>query len=225
MSLYRLLKWLPIACLAFAAARAVAEAPAEELNRAQELVFLGEHLRQTRQGQTLVYDFASRATGRVDKVDEVRMTVTGVVDEARRDLSFEFLSGEDRIRFPDTHGYRGNPVAVQFLERDIRDMAQHTGTPVAHFRNRIRKAFRTPQIVQTRATVGERQVDATMITVVPFTSDETLAAFDGYADKEYVFGYSEQVPGDLLLIRTRMATAAGDMVEEELHFRQTAEVH
>ena len=35
----------------------LAEEPAPVLNRAQELVFMGEHLRQTHQGQQLVYDF------------------------------------------------------------------------------------------------------------------------------------------------------------------------
>ena len=151
------------------------------------------------------------------------MTVTAVVDEARRDLSFEFLSGPGRLTFPDARAYRGNPIAVQFLERDIRDMARRTGTPIAHFRNRIRKSFTDPQISTTRVAVGDKLVDATEITVIPFAQDPTVAKLDGYAGKEYLFVYSDQVPGDLIRIRTRMSSADGSAREEELRFRRASD--
>lgn len=201
----------------------LAEEPAPVLNRAQELVFMGEHLRQTHQGQQLVYDFRRHATGEPDKTDEVLMTVTRVRDEARRDLAFEFLSGADRLDFPDAQGYRGNPIAVQFLERDIREMAKRTGTPIAHFRNRIRRSFSTPQISETRITVGDKLVDATEITVTPFSQDPGIAKLDGYAGKEYLFVYSDRVPGDLFRIRTRMSGADGVALEEELRFKRSSD--
>lgn len=201
----------------------LAERQQAELNKAQELVFMGEHLHHTHQGQTLVYAFTSRTDGKPDKTDEVKMTVTKVVDEARRDLSFDFLNGDDRLNFPDAHGYRGNPVVVQFLERDIRDMAQRTGTPIAHLRNRIRKSFREPRVAQTRITVGDSQVEATEIIVVPFTQDPVIAKLDGFASKEYLFTYSEQVPGDLIRVRTRMSGADGSTLEEELRFSRSTD--
>jgi hypothetical protein len=151
------------------------------------------------------------------------MTVTRVRDEARRDLAFEFLSGADRLDFPDAQGYRGNPIAVQFLERDIREMAKRTGTPIAHFRNRIRRSFSTPQISETRITVGDKLVDATEITVTPFSQDPGIAKLDGYAGKEYLFVYSDQVPGDLFRIRTRMSGADGVALEEELRFKRSSD--
>lgn len=194
-----------------------------ELNQAQVLVFMGEHLHKTHTGETLVYDFSRHASGQPDKKDQVKMTVTGVVDNARRDLSFEFLSGDDRVNFPDAHGYRGNPIAVQFLERDIREMAQNTGTSTARLRNRIRKAFVKPRIQKTLATVGDTQVDATEITVVPFAKDPDIAKIAGYAGKQYQFVYSDQVPGDLVRITTRMSNPDGTSIEEELHFRQATD--
>lgn len=148
------------------------------------------------------------------------MTVTKVRPDGLRDLSFEFLSGPDHIAFPAAEGYRGNPVAVQFLERDIRDMALATGRSTDYFRNRIRKAFRDPQIETTQATVDNTTVDAVAIEVRPFQADPNLVSFDGYAGKEYHFLYSEQVPGDLIDIRTRMSGKTGEALEEELRYRR-----
>ncbi len=195
-----------------------ADEPPLEANRAQVLVFMGDHLRETQQGQILTYDFARHETGQPDKADKVSMTVTKVRDDARRDLSFDFLSGDDQIDFPDAHGYRGNPIAIQFLERDIRDMSRLTGQSSAYFRSRIRRAFREPQIEDAPVDVGGRQINATQITVVPFVDDPVLAEVDGYTQKEYLFVYSEQVPGDLVRIRTRVAKPDGNSLEEELSY-------
>lgn len=201
-----------------AGAATAAETP-EELNKAQLLVFLGDHLQLIPAGATVVYRFAHRETGLPEHQDEVRMTVTKVRDDALRDLSFEFLSGADRLPFQPAQGYRGNPVAIQFLERDIRDMALQTGRPVAHFRNRIKKAFNDPWIEETRVTVGDATFDATEIKVTPFASDPDVAKFEGYANKEYRFVYAAQIPGGLVDIRTHMQVQTGAMeIEEELSF-------
>ena len=195
-----------------------AQGPAPEVNRAQALVFMGEHLRDTRPGQTLVYDFTRHASGEPDQTDQVRMTVTGVRGDAARDLSFEFLSGADHLDFPSTQGYRGNPIAIQFLEWDINNMAQATGTPAAYLRERIRRAFRHPQIREEQIDVGGTRVEATEIEVTPFAQDPSLSHLEGYADKRYRFSYSDQVPGDLVAVGTRMSGADGASLEEELRF-------
>lgn len=197
---------------------ASAEEAPPELNQAQLLVFKGDHLRQIPQGQTVVYDFRRHATGEPDKVDEVRMTVTKVRDDDLRDLSVEFLTGDDRLAFPPAQRYRGNPVAIQFLERDIRDMSRTIGGSAAYFRNRIRKAFSDPQIEQLRMNVGDAEVDAVEIRVSPFTQDPNLSSNEGLAGKQYLFAYSEQIPGGLVSIRTRMSGDGGASVEEEVRF-------
>lgn len=197
---------------------AQAQETADEINQAQRLVFMGDHLRQLSEGQTVVYRFTRRASGELDKQDEVSMTVDKVRDDARRNLSFKFLSGPDQIDFPSAEGYRGNPVAIQFLERDIRDMAQATGTSTAYFRNRIRNAFKQPRTEQTRLTVGETPVDATAISVTPFRDDRQLAQTAGYANKEYRFAYSDQIPGHLISIETRMTDGDDAILREQLYF-------
>lgn len=196
-----------------------------ELNQAQLLIFKGDHLRRIPEGGTVVYDFRRRATGEPEKADEVRMTVTRVRDDDLRDLSFEFLSGADRLAFPPAEGYRGNPVAIQFLERDIRDMSQATGGSIGYFRNRIRKSFDDPQIEKTRMSVDGAEVDAVEIRVSPFVKDPNVDRLEGYAEKQYLFAYSEQVPGGLISIRTRMSSDGGELLEEELRYKQMTGAH
>jgi hypothetical protein len=167
----------------------------------------------------MVYGFTRQATGEPDKTDQVCLTVTGVREGGLRDLSAEFRSGPDRIAFPSAQGYRGNPIAIQFLERDIRDMASATGGSTAYLRNRIRKAFRDPQVQPVRVAVGGKELDALEIRVTPLKQDPYLADKEDYTDKDYLFVYSEQVPGDLVSIRTRMSGKNGEILEENLHYR------
>lgn len=196
---------------------AAADIPAD-LNEGQRLIFAGDHLQQIPEDGTVIYRFTRRSTGQPDKQDEVRMTVTKVRDDGRRNLSFEFLSGPDRLPFPPAEGYRGNPVAIQFLERDIRDMAQATGGSVAYLRNRIRKAFRDPTIRGNRAIVDGMELDMVEVSVMPFKADPNVAEFDGYADKQYRFVYAEQIAGGLVSVQTRMSSESGAVLEEELHY-------
>lgn len=202
---------------------AAAAEPQEDLNQAQLLIFMGDHLQQIPEGKTAVYRFTRRVTGQPEQHDEVKMTVTKLRDDRLRNLSFEFLSGPDRLPFPPAQGYRGNPVPVQFLERDIRDMAQATGSTAAYFRNRIRKAFRTPLIEKSRLVMEDRELDTVEITVKPFQTDINVARFEGYADKQYRFAYSDQVPGGLISVQTRMSGGNGEVLEEELRFSHIAD--
>jgi len=197
---------------------APAQETADEINQAQRLVFMGDHLQQLTEGQTVVYEFTRHASGEPDRHDEIKMTVDEVRDDSLRNLSFQFLSGNDQIDFPSAQGYRGNPIAIQFLERDIRDMAQATGTSTAYFRNRIRNAFKDPQIEQIRTTVGETEVDAVEISVTPFQKDPNVSQMAGYAEKQYRFAYSEQIPGHLISVQTRMSDGDDAFLEEEVRY-------
>ena len=197
---------------------ALAQLTADEINQGQRLIFMGDHLQQLAEGETVVYAFRRNASGEPDRNDEVKMTVDKVRDDSLRNLSFQFLSGSDQIDFPSVQGYRGNPIAIQFLERDIRDMAQATGTSIAYFRNRIRNAFKDPQIRQTRITVGETAVDAIEISVTPFQKDPAVTELAGYAEKRYQFTYSEQIPGHLISVRTRMSAGDDAFLEEEVRY-------
>jgi hypothetical protein len=97
-------------------------------------------------------------------------------------------------------------------------MAQATGTSTAYFRNRIRSAFKDPQVKDTRLPVGETEVDAVAISVTPFQKDPNVSQLAGYADKQYRFAYSEQIPGHLISAQTRMSDGDNAFLEEEVRY-------
>jgi hypothetical protein len=151
------------------------------------------------------------------------MTVTEVRPDNPRDLSFEFLSGQRRIDFHDAEGYRGNPVIIQFLERDIRDMSLATGGSTNYFRNRIRKSFKEPQLRTISISVDGQAIEATEVTVTPFAKDPNIDKFERYAPKRYELIFSDQLPGGLYRIRTLVPGDDRPVMEEQLTFSGVTE--
>ena len=207
-----------LACILFSStAAAIDEAPA--LNQAQTLVFMGNHLHNVATGRILTYRLSRRAVDEDEIIDTVRMKVTGVAADGGRDLDFEFLSGDRHVPFPSAHGYKGNPITIQFLERDVRDMTLAAGGSSSYFRNRVRNAFTDPTIRAIRIRHEGAEVDAVEIVVTPFAKDARAnAELAAYRDKSYRFVFSEHIPGGLYLIHTHVPGNSGPKLEEELKF-------
>ena len=190
------------------------------LNQAQVLIFMGDHLNNVSAGQTITYSFTSRANDQEEIKDEVRVKVTGMAEDGGRDLEFEFLSGERRVPFPSAQGYKGNPVTIQFLERDVRDMALAAGGSSNYFRNRVRNAFIDPQIRNIQVPYRDTNISATEIVVTPFAQDQRAKEeLSEIRNKSYRFIFSADVPGGLYMIHTAVPGETGPKLEEELKFR------
>jgi hypothetical protein len=214
---------LAVAVLSFLSPDNGTAQEAGELNEAQTLVFKGDHLLNVPQGRVLTYDFKSRVKDGEEVSDQVRMRVTGIGTDQGRDVTFEFLSGGNRIAFPPAIGYRGNPVILQFLERDVRDMALATGDSPGYIRNRIRKSFSEPQIREIRMRFQGSEIDAVEITVSPFVNDPRMKDLEGYGSKRYQGLFSRQVPGGLYRIHTTVPGKDGIWMEEEIKFNRMSD--
>lgn len=186
----------------------------EEINAAQQLVFLDGHLSGTHRGNVLSYGFVRRSGSDDGFSDTVRMFVTGEDGADRRDLRFDFLTGPRRIDFQPTRGYVGNPLIILFLERDIRDMSEATGGSAAHFRNQIRRSFENPQMEPVSIDFDGRQIEGVRVSVLPYREDPFLERFQDYADKRYDFVFSREIPGQLYQIHTDVPGLDGKPVEE-----------
>ena len=198
----------------------IADDEVPELNQAQILIFMGDHLKNVSPGHTLTYSFSSRAQDQAEIKDNIRMRVTGVAQDGGRDLDFEFLSGNRRLPFPPARGYNGNPITVQFLERDVQDMAKATGGSRTYIRNRVRNAFMNPQMRDTKISYDGKEIDGVEITVKPFTNDpRAQAELSEFVNKHYRFVYSEDIPGGLFSIHITVPGNAAPKLQEELTFR------
>ncbi len=191
-----------------------------ELNPAQQLFFMDDHLRGVEEGSILNYRFISTANGAEMVTDRVRVFVTAVDGQQKRSLSFDFLSGTRHIEFAPSVGYVGNPVLIHYLEYDIQQMAKAVGGGNGYFRNVIRRSFRTPQMRHTKITFEGKVLDATEIVVKPFVADRNIDKFRSYEDKRYEFIFSRQIPGGVYSIHSLVPGKDGEatVIEETLTF-------
>jgi hypothetical protein len=196
--------------------------PPPNLNEAQKLIFFKDHLKGVSKGSRLDYGFKSK-TGEESFTDKIEVKVTDIVSERKRDLEFNFLSGENHIDFSPAKAYTGNPVIIHFLERDISLMARDTGGSSGYFRNRIRDSFKHPaQISQVTFNYNGKDLTGTEVVVTPFIADPNADNLKLYIKKRYEFMLSDQVPGGVYRIRTQVPSDKGDqvLIDEDMTFQK-----
>ncbi len=171
------------------------------LSPAQIELFATPHLHNVKQGETLGYAFVRE--GPDPFTDRVTMHVKRADPDGAKDLSFDFLNGARHMAYPELDDFRGNPLVMLVLERDVRDMKQALGLSAAYFRNRIRQAFLDRAAVSdTQFAIGGKTVPAKLVTVQPFGDDPRFARLPTVQQKTYAFVFSDAVPGMLAEIRT-----------------------
>ena len=191
---------MALACLCTVAR---AQAPADDLrplSPAQVALFETPHLRNVDRAETLDYGFTREGPGGF--TDTVALHVRRVNPDGTKTLAFDYLTGERRVRFPELDNFRGNPLLMLTLERDVNEMKEAVGLSTSYFRNKIREAF------VTGATVADGTFDldgaavpARVISVQPFSGEARLERIPSLQAKRYTFVLADAVPGTLAEIR------------------------
>lgn len=198
-------------------------APPPDLNKAQKLFFYKDHLAGIPKGSRLDYGFKSSTKGADSFTDSIEVKVADVTGEGRRDLEFNFLSGEHHIDFTSAKAYTGNPVIIHFLERDISQMARDTDGSNGFFRNRIRDSFKHPLTARDiRFEFDGKSLHGTEIIVTPFVKNRYAEHFALYVNKRYEFIFSDQIPGGIYRIHTQVPGEDGKsvLIDEEMIFKK-----
>ncbi|MCM8854834.1 MAG: hypothetical protein LC541_08545 [Candidatus Thiodiazotropha sp.] len=210
--------------LIMASVFAAEAAPPAELNRAQQLMFIKDHLQGVFKGSCLNYNFSSVTKGAESFTDKIKVTVTDVVGESQRNLEFDFLSGPHHIDFSPAVGYTGNPVIIHFMERDISRMSKDSGGSNSYFRNRIRDSFKQPtEIRDIKITFDGKEVNGTEVVVTPFIADpNAVTNLKMYIHKRYEITFSDQVPGGIYRIHTVVPDENGKSasIDEAMTFQK-----
>jgi hypothetical protein len=90
----------------------------------------------------------------------------------------------------------GNPMAMFFLERLVRDLAQATGGSTFYIRNRMKEALLAPEAIrETQVTWGAENHAAQEVVLAPFAGDANAARLGPFAELRVVFEISQGVPG------------------------------
>lgn len=170
------------------------------LSPAQLALFETPHLRNVDHAETLDYGFIR--DGGAGFTDKVALHVRRVNPDGTKDLSFDYLTGDHHVQFPELDHFRGNPLLMLTLERDVDEMRDAVGLSASYFRNKIREAFVTGATL-TDATfiLGGVSMPAREITLHPFKGDPRLGRIQSLQDKSYSFILADGVPGTVAEIR------------------------
>lgn len=211
-----------VACLLMPLGAGAADGPAsttQDYSDAERIIFMTEHLGALQPPQTLAYRFRKHGSLEEDFEDRVTLRLSPTASGACCNGEADFLSDARRLRLPAVEDARANPVILYFLEHDVRDMNRLTKGQQNHFRKRIRMAIYQGARVEQRALeyLG-RPISAQQVVISPYEDDPNRGRFEQYADKQYVFWLSNEVPGGVFGVASRMnardAGAEPLMVEE-----------
>lgn len=194
----------------------------QSLTDVQKLVYDTSHLQNTRTNDVIEYHYQAKLLDGEQLDDNIVLTVTAETDEQRRDVSINFLSGEQKLNLPDFPGYRGNPVIIAMLEHLAQKLGQETGGGVLYFRNRIRDALsdKSVEVELAAAEYESKTIDSQMIRLKPFVNDPYLGAHPQYLSTEIKLVLSDMVPGGVLTIRMQGGLEKSDEFTRELKLRK-----
>ncbi|PWC35382.1 hypothetical protein [Azospirillum sp. TSO22-1] len=205
----RVRRGLAVAVVAGMAATG-ALAAANELTPAQTLLFDTDQLKNLPQASIVRYRFHKDGALEPGFDDAAELTVGALGPDGRRDLDVRFLTPPRGLDFEPFKQFRGNPLVMLFLERDVREMKRLTGGSDLYFRNRIRHALARPDTEVRPVTVDWQgnKVPATEVVIHPYVADELIERYRKFEHKEYRIIVSEAVPG--MLYAARAMTPAAD---------------
>jgi hypothetical protein len=208
--------------LAVGIAGAIPATAQGDYTSAQVALFDTPHLENIAEPMALTYDFRHRAAEGEAFEDHVRMIVTEVGADGRKNLSFQYLSGSRQQPFAAIEGFRGNPLIMLFLQHDVEEMRPTTGGPSGYFRTRIRNAFRDgAKVEELTVEHADETLAARRITILPFAADPNRDRFPGFADKWYEFILAPGIPGGLYRIRSVVPSGTDDSpsIENSLTYK------
>ncbi len=173
------------------------------LSPAQVALFETPHLQNVSQIETLDYKIVRDGPGGF--TDKVALHVRGLRPDGAKDLSFDFLTGERRVAYPELDNFRGNPLLMLVLERDVLEMKATLGVSATYFRNEIRQSFvDRATIVDGEFVLDGKAIPVKLLSVHPFEHDSRLERLPSVQSKSYLFALSDQVPGTIAEIRIEM---------------------
>ncbi len=189
----------------------------ELLSSANKALFVSDTLANITEPTTLHYTFTKKSTHEKDFSGNVTLNVRKVdAATGRKDLTFRYLKGRNRVRFAPQIGVKSNPIFILFLERDAREMQRITGGNALFFRSRIRHSIARTQATDVEFSFDGNMVQGQKIDIKPFDGKELSHRFPRYREKIYTFLLSPQVPGGIYQIQARTDhPESGHFIAEE----------
>jgi hypothetical protein len=199
------------------------KAPEQPMSPAETRLFMSEQLKNLpNRDAVLNYKFSKSGSYESGFEDKVTLQVSAPDTKAdgARKVSTEFMTGEHKKEMPPVDNAHGNPVIMYFLERDVLEMKRITGGSPNYYRKLIRLALvDAKEIKPVTVKWNGKDIKAEEIVIDPFKDDPAKARYTRFANKTYSFIVSDQVPGNVLSLKTVMREGSNTgkvMIEENL---------
>ena len=193
----------------------------KEMSTANVALFINEHLGSISEPSRLYYKFEKKSTREDNFVGNVVLNIVKVDDDDTKHITFRYLKGRNKVRFPPQIGAKGNPIFMLFFERDCRDMQRLTGGNALFFRSRIRHTIAATQIEETEIEFNNQKLPGYQISFQPFTETKLKNRVSRYKTKKFNVIMSDKIPGKIFRIETFIKDLENpdDMVKEILEFQ------
>ena len=193
----------------------------KEMSSANIALFIDEHLKTITEPSRIYYKFSKESTREDNFIGNVVLNIVKVDDDNTKHITFRYLKGRNKVRFPPQIGARGNPVFMLFFERDARDMQRLTGGNALFFRSRIRHTIAATEIKDIQIEFQGNNFAGKQISFQPFLETKLKNRVSRYKTKKFVLTMSEDIPGFIFKIETYIKDLddPSDMVKEILQYQ------
>ena len=193
----------------------------KEMSSANIALFIDEHLRTITEPSRIYYKFTKESTREDNFIGNVVLNIVKVENDNTKHITFRYLKGRNKVRFPPQIGAKGNPVFMLFFERDARDMQRLTGGNALFFRSRIRHTIAATEIKDVELEFRGNKLVGKQIAFQPFLETKLKNRVSRYKTKKFVLTMSEDIPGFIFKIETYIKDLddPSDMVKEILQYQ------
>ena len=193
----------------------------KEMSSANIALFIDEHLKTITEPSRIYYKFSKESTREDSFTGNVVLNIVKVEDDNTKHITFRYLKGRNKVRFPPQIGAKGNPVFMLFFDRDARDMQRLTGGNALFFRSRIRHTIAATEIKDVELEFQGDKFSGKQISFQPFLETKLKNRVSRYKTKKFVLTMSENIPGFIFKIETYIKDLddPSDMVKEILQYQ------
>ncbi len=198
-----------VLCAAWLAlpAMSLAQENKQDFSAAEKLLFMSNQLSGIKPPSTVNYSFRKSGSLEESFEDKVVLKVDKTAEGKCCSARTEFLSGARQLPSAELPTAEGNPVLLNFLERDINEMKRLTKGSTNHFRKYIRMAaYNAATVRDASFTYKGKSVAGKEITLTPFLEDPNRPKYEKFVRKTYQFMLCDAVPGGVLAVRTQIAS-------------------
>ncbi len=193
----------------------------KEMSTANIALFIDEHLSSITEPSRIYYKFKKESSREDNFIGNVVLNVVKIDNDNTKHITFRYLKGRNKVRFPPQIGAKGNPVFMLFFERDSRDMQRLTGGNALFFRSRIRHTIAATNVEDIEFDFNGKKYSGQQISFQPFMKTELKRRVSRYKTKKFVVLMSKEIPGYIFKIETFIKDLEDpdDMVKETLEFQ------